>query len=127
MKKIEYSEESMEAAAILGNLLAVRYEGCETPDRDDVYRSALAITTGLGLGKVTMGQIGDIVEDVMRFYSADESEKRSAKRIKAIDALTEAKRRLQDAQDAVKRAERKLHETQEQPLRFAPSNFRFMR
>ena len=127
MKKIEYTEESREAAAMLGNLLAVRYEGSENPDREDVYRSALALTSGMGLGQVTMGQIGNVVADVVAYYSVEEAERGSARRIKAISALTEAKRRLLDAQDAVKRAERKVAETQEQPLRFTPSNFRFMR
>ena len=127
MKKIEYTEESRQAAAILGNLLAVRYEGSENPDREDVYRSALALTSGMGLGQVTMGQIGNVVADVVAYYSVEEAEQGSARRIKAISALTEAKRRLLDAQDAVKRAERKVAETQERPLRFTPSNFRFMR
>ena len=127
MKKVEYTEESREAAAMLGNLLAVRYADSENPDREDVYRSAIALTTCMGLGQVTMGQIGDIVEDVARFHSVEAAEARSALRIKAISALTEAKRRLLDAQDAVKRAERKFAETQEQPLRFTPESFRFMR
>lgn len=131
MKKIEYTEESRKAAAMLGNLLAVRYADSVNPDHDDVYRSAIALTTGMGLGKATMGQISDIVEEVVRFYSVEDIERRSAKRIKAYDALVEAERRLLEAKNALTKAERIYRMEQEQPLmlplRFSPDSFRFMR
>jgi hypothetical protein len=139
MKKIRYNDESIAHAMMLANLLAVRYADSlnnnESIDRDDVYRSAIALTTCMGLGQVTMGQIGDIVEDVVRFHSVEAAEARGALREKAAEALTAAERRVRDAQisldNAVERVARCTEQYNEVCLNekqtFGLDDFRFMR
>jgi hypothetical protein len=135
MKKIAYTDESIAHAMMLANLLAVRYAGSVNPDQEDVYRSAIALTTCMGLGQTTMGQIGDIVDDVVRFHSVEAAEARGALREKAADALTEAERRLRDAQNRLNaatahfsRCEAEYNEVcRNERQTFGLDDFRFMR
>jgi DNA-directed RNA polymerase sigma subunit (sigma70/sigma32) len=97
MKKIRYTDESIAHAMMLANLLAVRYAGSVNPDQEDVYRSAIALTSGLGLGQVTMGQIGDIVADIVAYHSDEGRAERQQK-------IADATQRLTDAENALRRA-----------------------
>ena len=82
---------------MLANLLAVRYAGSVNPDQEDVHRSALALTTGLGIGQVTMGQIGDIVADIVAYHSDEGRAERQQK-------IADATQRLETAENALCRA-----------------------
>jgi hypothetical protein len=136
MKKIVYTDESIAHANLLANLLALVYANSnESIDRDDVYRSAIALTTCMGLGQTTMGQIGDIVEDVVKFHSVEAAEARGALREKAADALTEAERRVRDAQTRLNAATAHLSHCEarynevclNEKQTFGLDDFRFMR
>ena len=139
MKKIRYEDESIQHAMMLANLLAVRYAGSVNPDREEVYRSALALTTGMGLGKATMGQIGDIVEDVVTYHSeAGRAERKqkiaeaSERYEKAADAVHKAKWKLEDAVNKRDQAVEDLNEigriyALNAPQPFGEDDFRFMR
>jgi len=129
MKKIRYEDESVHHATMLANLLAVRYAGSVNPDRDDVYASAIAFTTGVGLGKATMGQIGTIVEDIVAFYSDEGRADRKRQIDEAADALDKAERAFAKAKLALDNAaykHRKLSE-RDYSLSFIEDDLRFMK
>ena len=139
MKKIRYADESIQHAMMLANLLAVRYAGSVNPDREDVYRTALAFTTGVGLGKATMGQIGDIVDDIVTYHSNEGRSERKQKIAEAVEryekaaeAVHKAKWKLQDAENKREQAREDLNEIGracdlDAPQPFGLDDFRFMR
>lgn len=139
MKKIRYADESIQHAMMLANLLAVRYAGSVNPDREEVYRTALAFTTGVGLGKATMGQIGDIVDDIVTYHSDEGRAERKQKIAEAVEryekaaeAVHKAKWKLQDAENKREQAREDLNEIGravdlDAPQPFGLDDFRFMR
>jgi len=139
MKKIAYTEESIAHAMMLANLLAVRYAGSVNPDQDDVYRSAIALTSSMGLGQATMGQIGDIVADIVAYHSDEGRAERKQKIADAVQRLTDAENALRRAQivldNAAERVARctddlnkigRIYDLSERQS-FESDDFRFMR
>lgn len=138
-ESIQHAIESVQHAMMLGNLLAVRYAGSANLDRGDVYRSALALTTGLGLGKATMGQIGDVVADLVAYHSDEGRAERKQKIAEAVEryekaaeAVHKAKWKLQDAENKREQAREDLNEIGrtcdlDAPQPFGLDDFRFMR
>ena len=128
-KKIRYADESLQHAMMLANLLAVRYAGSVNPNGDDIHRTALALTTGLGIGKVTMGQINDIVDDIVAYHSDEGRAERKRQIDEAANALDKAERAFAKAKLALDNAayeHRKLSE-RDYALSFTEDDFRFMR
>lgn len=128
-KKIRYADESLQHATMLANLLAVRYAGSVNPNGDDIHRTALALTTGLGIGKVTMGQINDIVDDIVAYHSEAGRAERKQKIDEAADAICKARRALTKAQLALDNATYEHNKLSERDyaLSFTEDDFRFMR
>ena len=139
MKKIRYEDASVHHAMMLANLLAVRYAGSVNPDQEDVYRSAIALTSGLGLGQTTMGQIGDIVADIVAYHSDAGRAERQQKIADAVQCFETAQNALRRAQiildNAVERVARcteslneigRIYDLNEKQS-FGADDFRFMK
>lgn len=110
-----YTQESCETAAVLGNLVVAYYESkvghyfesgiSSELNESEVYEVTMKLCSAMGLGKATMGQIGEIVASIIRFYSheyaaASEDKRWAAQEEarKAYYALKEAKEKLEKAQ-----------------------------